>query len=128
MVSIKKKLRKNLGACRKIKSQLGVSAMLSLYHSLIESHIRNNIVSWCHGNVTMKNSIQRSCDHILKLIFSNDNPLFIRQIMKDHGLLSVDQLLFQEIGMIMLKIHNKSFPQCFEDFFSNYLPHYAHSK
>ena len=107
MVLIKKKLRKNLGVCRKVKSQLGITAMLSLYHSLIESHIRNSIVSWCHGNITMKNSIQRSCDHFLNLIFSNNDPATIRKIMKDHQLFSVDQLLYHEIGMTMLKIHNE---------------------
>ena len=118
MVSIKKKLRKNLGACRKIKSQLGKTAMVSLYHSLIECHVRRNIVSWCHGNVTMKNSIQRSCDNFLKLIYSNANPLEIRQIRKDFELLSVDQILFHEIGMLMLKLHNKSLPTCFDEFFT----------
>ena len=37
--------------------------------------------------------------------------------MIDHKLLTVDQMLFQEIGMTMLKIHNKSFPDCFNEFF-----------
>ena len=117
MISIKKKLRRNVGACRKVKAQLGISAMLSLYRSLMESHIHNSIVSWCHGNITLKNSIQRSCDNFLKLIFPNESPMAIRQTMIDHQLLSVDQLLFQEVGMTMLKVHNSSFPKCFEDFF-----------
>ena len=117
MISMKKKLRKNLGACRKIKSQLGKSAMLSLYHSLMECHVRNNIVSWCHGNITLKNSIQRSCDNFLKLMFPNTNAYDMRQTMIDHQLFSVDQSLFFEIGMTMMKIHNKSFPNCFDEFF-----------
>ena len=54
MTTIKKKLRKNLGACRKIKAQLGKTALLSLYHSLMESHVRTGIISWCHGNITKK--------------------------------------------------------------------------
>ena len=115
MTDIKKKLRKNLGACRKIKSQLGKTAMLSLYYSMMESHIRTGITSWCHGNITMKNSIQRSCNHFLKLL----SPLpDIRDIAEMHQILSVDQLLFQEIGITMFKIHNNLFPSCFNEFFT----------
>ena len=118
MTSIKQKLRKNFGACRKIKSQLGKSALLSLYHSMIETHIRTGIISWCHGNSMMKNSIQRSCDNFLKIVFSTSDSNNIRQKMKEHCLLTVDQILFQEIGMAMLKVHNKSFPACFNEFFT----------
>ena len=118
MIAVKKKLRESIGACRKIKSQLSVSAMLSLYHSLVESHVRYGIMSWCHGNITMKNSIQRSCYNFLKMIFSTNNPDIIIQHMLNHKLLSVDQMLFFEVGLTMFKIHVKSFPECFNQFFS----------
>ena len=118
MTSIKKKLRKNLGACRKIKKQLGETAMISLYHTMMESHVRNGITSWCHGNTTIKNSIQRSCDKFLKMTFSISNPQALRHKMNVHQILSIDQILFLEIGMAMQKIHNKSFPTCFNDFFT----------
>ena len=117
MIFIKKKLRKYLGVCRKIKKQLGQSAMLSLYHSMMESHTRNGIISWCHSNTTIKNSIQRSCDKFLKMAFSIGNPHYLRLCMTEHKILSIDQILFLEIGMAMQKIHNKSFPACFNDFF-----------
>ena len=42
----------------------------------------------------------------------------MRVKMTEHKILSIDQLLFLEIGMAMLKIHNKSFPSCFDDFFT----------
>ena len=38
--------------------------------------------------------------------------------MNDNQLFSVDQLLFYEIALTMLKIHDKSFPHCFNDFFT----------
>ena len=38
--------------------------------------------------------------------------------MNEHKIFSIDQILFLEIGMTMLKIHNKSFPSCFDDFFT----------
>ena len=108
MSFIKTKTRKNLGVCRKIKKQLGESAMLSLYHSMIESHIRNGITSWCHGNSVKKNSIQRSCDSFLNMAFSTNNPDIMRSKMIEKRILTIDQLLFLEIGITMQKIHNKT--------------------
>ena len=35
-----------------------------------------------------------------------------------YNLLTVDQMLFYEIGLIMLKIHEKSFAECFNEFFT----------
>ena len=87
MTSIKKKLRKNLGASRKIKSQLGKSALLSLYHSMMEIHIPTGIMSWCHGNITLKNSIQRSCNSFPKLISPDSD---VRNFAAIHNVLSVD--------------------------------------
>ena len=118
MIAVKKKLRESIGACRKIRSQLGESPMLSLYHSLVESHVRYGIMSWCHGNTTIKNSIQRSCDNFLKMIFSTNNSCVIRQHMIEHKLLTVDQMLFYEIGLTMHKLHTKTFPDCFSEFFT----------
>ena len=115
MITVKKKLRKNLGACRKIKSQLGKFAMLSLYRSLMESHVHTGIVSWCHGNITKKDSIQRSCNNFLNMIFPGSD---LRDVMAINHIFSVDQILFQEIAMIMFMVHNGSFPSCFNEFFT----------
>ena len=38
--------------------------------------------------------------------------------MLNHKLLSVDQMLFFEVGLTMFKIHVKFFPECFNQFFS----------
>ena len=38
--------------------------------------------------------------------------------MNHNKLFSVDQLLFHEIAMTMLKIHDRSFPHCFKEFFT----------
>ena len=48
------------------------------------------------------------------MIFPNLN---LRQAMISNQILSVDQILFQEIAMTMYKIHNGSFPRCINEFF-----------
>ena len=118
MKAIKSKIRRNLGACRKIRSQIGQEASLKLYHSLIESHINFAITTWCFGNSSMKNSLQRSCDSFLKSTFSIYEPYLLRQIMRIEGIMTIDQLLFFEIGKCMFKIHTETFPICFQEYFT----------
>ena len=57
------------------------------------------------------------------MAFSTSNPEVLRNKMIEHKILTVDQILFLEIGKIMQNIHNKSFPACFNDFF----PETSHS-
>ena len=118
MVSIKSKLRRNLVVCRKIRTQIGQLGALNLYHSMISSHIRYGISSWCHGNSVMKNSLEKTSEKFLKMVFANNNSEYIQQQMIDQRLLSIDQLLFFEIATDMYKIHNKMLPDCFTELFS----------
>ena len=98
MMFIKSKIRRTLGACRKIRSQIGQGASLKLYHSLIESPILYAITTWCFRNSTMQNSLQRTCDKFLKSTFSVYDPQTLREIMRTKGVMTIDQILFFEIG------------------------------
>ena len=119
MGSIKSKLRRNLAVCRKIRSQIGQLGALKLYHSMISSHIRYGITSWCHSNTIMKKSLERTSEKFLKMVFANNNSDYIRQQMIDQRLLSIDQLLFYEIALVMYKIKNKMLPNCFTELFTS---------
>ena len=55
MYAIKKKMRAALGAVMRIRSFLNKKAMLTLYHSLILSHVRYCVINWCFGNETIGN-------------------------------------------------------------------------
>ena len=118
MSNLKSTLRRNLGICRKIRRHVGQEAMIKLYHSIIESRITYAMTSWCFGNTTMKNSLQRSCDSFLKSAFSVNDFDTLRTVMKTKGLMTIDQLLFFEIGKLMFKISTKDCPECLIDLFS----------
>ena len=88
-------------------------------YSMISSHIRYGITSWCHSNTIMRKSLEKTSEQFLKMVFANNNTEYIRQKMIDHRLLSIDQLLFYEIAIDMYKIHNKMLPHCFSELFTN---------
>ena len=116
MTNLKSTLRRNLGVFRKIKSQVGQDAMIKLYHSLIESCITYAMTTWCFGNTVMKNSLQRTCDTFLKCAFSINDIVTLRNIMKTKNLMTIDQLLFFELGKVMFKVYTNDCPESLSDF------------
>ena len=118
MQNIKSKIRQNTAVCLKVKKQLNTNALMNLYHSMIETHLRYGIDSWCFGNTIMKNSIQRSCNKFLKTIFKTNNETQLAIKMEQNKILSLDQLLFLEIGLSMFKIHLHTYPSALQNLFS----------
>ena len=121
MTSIKSKLRRNTAACAKIKRHLNKNAFLNLYYSMIECHLRYGIVSWCFGNSTLKYSIQRSCDRFLQMALKTDQTN-LESKMEENNILSVDQLLFLEIGLSMYNLYNDTYPTALTELFTPAVP------
>ena len=90
---------------------------MDLYYTMIECHIRYGITSWCFGNTTMKNSLQRSCNRFLKMALKCPAHL-LSDKMKDFKILSIDQLFLLEIGLAMFKLYNNSFPTALTNLFT----------
>ena len=117
MLDIKSTLRKNTAICSKIKNQLNPKAFVDLYHTMIECHIRYGITSWCFGNMTIKNSLQRSCNRFLKMALKCPDHL-LSEKMKEYKILSIDQIFLLEIGLAMFKLYNNSFPTALTNLFT----------
>ena len=86
---------------------------------MIEWHVRYGIDSWCFGNTTAKNSVQKSCDKFLKIAFKTNDQIILEQKMENKEILTTDQLLFLELGLSMYKIYNHTYPSAITSFFSS---------
>ena len=67
MNMIKQKIRSSLGSINIIcvKPCLFTKAMLILYNLLLLSPLRYCIISWCFGNRTIINQLQRICNKFI---------------------------------------------------------------
>ena len=65
MNMIKRKICSSLGSIMRVKPCLTTKAMLILYNSLLLSHLRYCITSWCYGNRTTINQLQRICNNLV---------------------------------------------------------------
>ena len=76
MLNILTKIRTSLGVIRRIKPNLNRAALITLYHSLIEIHIRYCIPIWKHGNTALSKQIQYISTKYLKLLGSYNKNEF----------------------------------------------------
>ena len=117
MFEILSKIQRNLGIVRKIARFLDKNSLLQLYHSLIMSYIRNGIVVWFHSHAAIRKKIQACANKFLRIIFHLKPRDSVRAVMKEHKLLSVNQIYHLEVAKIMQKYSLKTIPSPFFDIF-----------
>ena len=99
------------------KPFLTQEALLTLFHSLILSHIRYCITTWCYGHSVLLNKLQKICNKFINMIIST-NPTKKRnkEITKDN-ILNIQQLYKLNISIFMYKSFHKQLPSAFNNIF-----------
>ena len=100
MDMIRQKLRAAFGAVVRIHSYLSFKAMLSLYHSLLLSHVRYCISNWWFGNETRIQQLQRICNKFIRLVFGLKRRESVKKVMKQNGRLTIKQIYQVEIASL----------------------------
>ena len=62
------KLRCSYHVINKVIEYLDKSSLLTLYYSLINSYVQYCVISWCHGNVSMIQKLQKVSTKAINLI------------------------------------------------------------
>ena len=93
-------------------------SLLILYHFLINSQLSYCILNWCYGNKILVKRLQQLCYKFVKLVFSVNSNLTVCDITKENKLLTIDQLLTEQIIVFMFKQKNGKNPIAFKDIFT----------
>ena len=92
MAMLISKLKSSLYAVMGVKPSLTQKALLTLFHSLILSHIRYCITTWCYGHSVLLNKLQKICKKFINMIIcSNPAKKRNKEITKDN-ILNIQQL------------------------------------
>ena len=110
MEMIKQKMRAALCVVMRVRSYLFSKAMLSLYHSLLISHVRYCITNRCFGNESKIQQLQRICNKFIRLVFNLKRRESVRTIMKENGLLTIKQMYLVELAIFMSRTVKKNHP------------------
>ena len=70
MAMLISKLKSSLYTVMRVKPFLTQEALLTLFHSLILSHIRYCITTWCYGHSVLLNKLQKICNKFFNMIIS----------------------------------------------------------
>ena len=108
------KLNSCLGACRRALPFLSHSALYTIYHSLMQSHIDYCNTTWGawepRGNKTILQRLQAVSNNFFRMTYRLDNTASVRNILKSHGILNVFQNYDYKVCQTMHKAVNGDLP------------------
>ena len=124
---LSKKCSSSTGILNKVKNFLPESALLSLYNTLILSHINYGITAWSSAGVSAKNRLHILQKRALRAVShsefrSHSNPLFIKLIN-----LNLTTYVKLNIGTFMYKYCNNLLPLIFNLFFKTNSENYSYN-
>ena len=102
------KLRCSYHVINKVKQYLDKGSLLTLYHSLINSYVQYCAISWCHGNVSMIQKLQKISTKAINLI--NTKKQKNSNVFQQHNLLTIQQSKRLEIAKFMHKFNKSLLP------------------
>ena len=95
-------------AVDKIKSLLNQQILSTLYNALIESHLQYCILTWCNGNKTMVQRLQRAANKLVRRIFKLELRESVKDSMQQLGIPTINQLVKLETANFMSRyLHDK---------------------
>ena len=103
-------------------SYLPTSALVNIYHSLVESKLRYCNTVWGNCNLSLKNKLQILQNRAVRVISKNyTSP--IEQVFTEIKLLNVQQLIDFDSAALIFKAQNGLAPKYISDMFvpSNYI-------
>ena len=110
------KLKLSPYAVMKVKRFLTQEALLTLFHSLILSHIRYCITTWCYGHFVLLNELLKICNKFINMIIYTNRKKTQQRITK-HNILAIQQLYKLNVSICMYKSFHKQLPSAFNNIF-----------
>ena len=107
---MKQKMRAALDAVMRIRVYSSSEAMLCLYHLLLLSHVCYCTTNWCFGNETRIHQLQSICNKFIRLVFGLKKRDSVKNVMKQNGLLTIEQVYHVELAIFMYKTVKKTSP------------------
>ena len=88
------------------------------HHTIVLGKIRYCISSWCYGNKTLRDQLQRSCNNFLRMIFGLKWRDSVKPIMKKFNIPTIQSMLINELATLMHKYYDNSIPIALRDLFT----------
>ena len=98
------KIRINTEVVRRIQHYLYQEILLLLYNSMVKSHLQNCILTWCNGNKTLLQTLQRAANKFIWLIFKLNYRESVKNTMQQNRILTINQFFWKWISLLHASI------------------------
>ena len=115
---LRKKVNRSIGIIYKMKHLCPLSVLLSLYYSLVHSHLNYGICVWGHAAAQEIDKLFLAQKKVVRIISNADyiapsNPLFAKL-----GILKVQDIFKSQLAGLMWDHDNGDLPKCFDTYFT----------
>ena len=86
------KIRINTAVDRRIQHYLNQEILLLLYNSTVKCHLQYCMLTWCNGNKTLLQTLQRAANKFIRLIFNLRYRESVKNTMQQNHTLTINQL------------------------------------
>lgn len=113
--SVAQKVSRTLFALNSVKNVLPRSALITLYHTLIESHINYNLLAW--GNSSAVSRLEKLQKQSIRIIFNKPYRAHTEPLFKQAQILKIKDKYELDISQFGFSYIHMSLPLSFVNFF-----------
>ena len=115
---LRKKINKSVGIIYQMKNLCPLPVLLSLYYSLVHSHLNYGICVWGNAAAHELDKIFLAQKKVIRIISNADYSAHTSPLFAKLGILKLEDIFKFQIANLMWDCDNGSLPQCFSRYFS----------
>ena len=122
----RKKKKKSVGMIYKIKRLCPQRVQMSLYYSLIYSHLCYGICIWGNADDTYLEKIRTIQNKAVRMISGTDYDDHAAPLYKKLNLLNLDEIFLSQYATLMYDQDHGTLPRCFDNYFKQVKEIHSH--
>ena len=116
-LELRKKLNKSIGIIFKMRQLCPQKVLLSLYYSLVYSHLSYGICLWGNADETHLEQIRLAQKKVVRIITNSDYSASTTELFAKLKILKLDDIYLHQYGCLMWDQDHGILPKCFESYF-----------
>jgi len=115
---VKKQVSKASGIICKLRHYLPFRSLKTVYYSIVYSHLRYAITSWCSSSFSTLRTLNVIHNKLLRIMTFSKFNSNVCKLYKDTQILTIDRIFKLEISKLMYKIKFRLVPKQFTELFT----------
>ena len=124
---LRKKLNKSIGIIFKMKKLCPQRILLSLYYSLVYSHLSYGICVWGNADDNLLEKVRVAQKKVVRILGNADFLAPTSEIFKSLNILTLDDIFLHQYACLMWDQDHGILPKCFHSYFKQVIGIHTHN-